>query len=388
MASLRVTFLTGSLEPDKDGVGDYTRWLAIEAARRDVSPRLLAVADRHIAEPSTAPDRSGFETLRLPASMAWPERRRAAREFIRAADPDWVSVQFVPYSFNRWGVPTAVVRAVPSLMHRARLHVMLHEIWIDGRASAWQRLISAAQRRCVVRLCRHAGAVIHTSNAAYQEALTEHGVAADVLPLYGNLSVSGSDGTLWLERLLSEAGCDALAGRRKEWWLAVMFGTLHPVWPPEPLLPDLLAAADRAGKRLALVSVGRIGAGEALWREMRSRYDDRMCMVRLGEQPAARVSDVLNAADFGIATSTLALIGKSGTAAAMIDHGLPLIVNREEGPWQPGRLDARASGLVIRVGDRFQERLGEVERQAPLWRLPQIADRWCGALRGAMPRVA
>ena len=37
-------------------------------------------------------------------------------------------------------------------------------------------------------------------------------------------------------------------------------------------------------------------------------------------------------ADFGLASSPWHLVGKSGSVAAMLDHGLPVIVTRDELP--------------------------------------------------------
>ena len=119
---MRIVFITGGLEPDRDGVGDYTRWLAVEAVRQGASCRLLALADRHIRVPALDRDRWGLESLRLPFSMAWAERLRAAQEFLAAAPADWVSLHFVPYSFQRWGVAAKLVRALPELVGRSRLH--------------------------------------------------------------------------------------------------------------------------------------------------------------------------------------------------------------------------------------------------------------------------
>jgi hypothetical protein len=107
-------------------------------------------------------------------------------------------------------------------------------------------------------------------------------------------------------------------------------------------------------------------------------------MLRLGEQPAVRISELLNTADFGIATSTLPLIGKSGTAAAMFDHGLPVIVNREDCRWtcaQP--VEDRQAALIIRMGDGLRSRLGAARRVPPVWRLPEVASRWRAALTEA-----
>ena len=388
---MRVTFITGSLEPGKDGVGDYTRWLAVESTSQNASCRLLALADRHIDDPIRGGDESGLDRLRLPFRMPWSERLRLAREFMAAAPADWVSLQFVPYSFQRWGVAAKLVRALPDLVGDTPLHVMLHEVWIDGGTSPQRRLVSAAQRRAVLGLAKYPGAVVHTSNGTYQQALAQHGVRAGRLPLFGSVPVADCDAAAWLRPLLEAEGCDALsggAGRRGAWWLFTLFGTLHPVWPPEPLIDRLQSAAAAAGKRVALVAAGRLGAGEPIWSEMRSRYGAGLPMVQLGEQPAARISELFNTVDFGIATTPFALIGKSATVAAMLDHGLPVVVNRDDCRWPaPATSDEREQALLIRMGADLPVRLRQTPRLPPSWRLPRIAARWLGELASAAETV-
>ena len=383
--------MTGGLELSKDGVGDYTRWLATETVRQGASCRLLALADRHVTSPVTSHDETGIETLRLPFTMPWPERLRAATRFLESSPPDCVSLQFVPYSFQRWGVASKLVHALPQLVGPARLHVMFHEIWIDGGTSWRRRLVSAGQRRAVLALCGHPRAVMHTSNGTYQHALAEHGVQVGTLRLFGSIPVGVGDATAWLAPLLAGAGCDALSGslgRRGDWWLFALFGTLHPVWPPQPLLDELQAAAAAAGKRVALVSVGRLGAGESVWTEMSATYGSRVPMLRLGEQPAPRISELFNTVDFGIATTPLALIGKSATVAAMFDHGLPVVVNRDDCRWPaPKTADAREAALVIPMGRGLSARLRDARRQPAAWSLPSVAAQWLGELAGVAETV-
>ncbi|CEF48535.1 unnamed protein product [uncultured bacterium] len=379
---MTITCVTGSLEPGKDGVGDYARCLAVEAARRGVVCRLIALADRHVTAPTVDDSEPQVEIMRLPSSMPWPARIRAAA--LRSANSDWVSLQFVPYSFHKRGLTGALVDALPALVGDAQLHVMFHELWIDGHASLSRRLISAGQRRSILALCRHPQAIVQTSNATYQQALREHGVNAGLLPLFGSIPIAGSDAAPWLSRLLDDAGCDALSGRRADWWLFALFGSLHPVWPSQPLLAELESAAAVAGKKIALIAAGRLGPGEQLWREMSAASAGRIPMVRLGEQSAERISTVLQAVDFGIATTPLALIGKSATAAAMFDHGLPVIVNREDGRWPaPPIADPREAALTIRLGDGFADRLRASRRLPARWRLPEIATQWLETLRAA-----
>ena len=383
--------MTGGLQLNRDGVGDYTRWLANESVRQGASCCLLALADRHVTSPVTGRDEIGIETLRLPFTMPWPERLRAATECVESSSVDWVSLQFVPYSFQRRGVVAKLVRALPQLVGRSRLHVMFHEIWIDGSTS-WRRwLVSAAQRRTVLALGAYPHALMHTSNGTYQHALAEHGVHVGTLPLFGSIPVGVDDASAWLPPLLASVGCDALSGspeRRGGWWLFALFGTLHPVWPPQPLLDQLQAAAAAAGKRVALVSAGHLGAGESVWTDMSARYGSRVPMSRVGEQPAERISELLNSVDFGIATTPLALVGKSATVAAMFDHGLPVVVNRDDCRWPaPKTADGREAALVIRMDQDLAVRLRTARRLPPAWRLPSVAAQWLGELAGVAEAV-
>jgi hypothetical protein len=198
----------------------------------------------------------------------------------------------------------------------------------------------------------------------YHRLLANHGISARVLPLFGNVPIGDGDALDWLGPRLASAGCHA-AHEREAWWLCAMFGTLHPCWPPEPLLGRLRRAAAACGKRVALISAGRLGPGERLWDALAAEYAGDVPMVKLGEQPESRVSAVLNTVDFGIATTPYALLGKSGTAAALLEHGLPVIVNREDGPVPGDHDEMPHAGRLIRLDGMFEVRVREARRGAP-----------------------
>jgi hypothetical protein len=379
---VRITFLVGSLEPGRDGVGDYARLIARECSRLGAPCQLVALADRHVPRRSADHD-SGVEVVRLPYQMAWPEKLDAVRGHVESFQSTWVSLQFVPYSFDRWGLPLHLIRGLPNAISTARLHLMFHEIWIRGGDSWRRRLTSAVQRRCVLALCRHPGAQVHTSTVAYRRMLEHYGVRSGLLPLFGNVPVSSKDAMPWLGPQLADLGVNVVAGRER-WWLFVLFGTLHPEWPPEPLISCLQQAAAERGRRVAIISVGRLGGGESQWAALQSRYGRHVPMMRLGEQPVERISELLNSVDFGIATSPYALLGKSGTVAAMLDHGLPVIVNREDSPFgSASPLDATAEDLVIRLDAQLAGRLSAATRREPQWRLPAVANQFLADLGGA-----
>jgi hypothetical protein len=126
-----------------------------------------------------------------------------------------------------------------------------------------------------------------------------------------------------------------------------------------------------------------MAGGESLWNALEARYGSDLHMLRLGEQPDVRVSQLLNTADFGIATSPYCLLAKSGTATAMLEHGLPVIVNREDGApldESAGEIDHRR---VIRLDARFETRLLEVSRIAARPLRAAVASQFLSDLRAA-----
>jgi hypothetical protein len=291
-------------------------------------------------------------------------------------------VQFVPFSYQRWGVAATFVRALPRLIEPARLHVMCHEIWISPEGSWRRHLISDAQRRYVLRLCGYPGALVHTSNPTYQRILHTHGVAARVLPLFGSIPLVETDAMYWLAPRLAAVDCDA-AVNRTNWWLFVLFGTLHPVWPPEPLIGRLRQAADNAGKRMAFISIGRLGPGMSLWRTLERRYGSQMPMLWVGEQPDVRVAELLKSVDFGIATSPRTLLGKSSTVAAMLEHGLPVIVNREDAAPGLVKQPLTDAHLLIPMDAQFDRHLIEARRMEPRSRRSMVAARLLADFKAA-----
>jgi hypothetical protein len=144
------------------------------------------------------------------------------------------------------------------------------------------------------------------------------------------------------------------------------------------LFAQLTLAAAQARKNMAFISLGRLGSGEALWADLARRYGGDFVFLRLGEQPAERISECFNSLDFGVATTPLAILGKSASATAMLEHGLPLIVNRDEipraGPVAPTERD---QSLILGMNASFVSRLANGPlRQPPASRLPVVVAQF------------
>jgi hypothetical protein len=264
---------------------------------------------------------------------------------------------------------------------------MFHELWIGaGTPSSLRHRATGFLQRLGIRrlLSTLRPRLTTTSNPVYAAMLRQLGTEAGVLPLFGNIPVCDAHALCAADEAL--AGIGVAEGSREGWWIGLFFSGLHELWPPEPLMALLLCAASRAGKRLALVSVGRMGAGgEALWNRLKVDYADRSEFLNLAEQPAETISSLLQAADFGFASAPWQLIGKSGAAAAMLDHGLPVIIARDD--FQPYIRSAGPPSVdpLFHFCDpelEAQLAAGLPKRPARA-RVDEIAARLCGDLRAA-----
>ncbi len=398
---MKIAFLSGGLEPGKDGVGDYTRLLAAECVRQSQTAGILALRDRWVDTPvcgngalgegaarNGSAEGAALAEWRLPLSLTRETRAQLAAEFVQRHDPEWVSLQFVPYAFHPKGITHGLARRLRPLTQGRRLHVMFHELWIGAErgAPAKERLVGKLQRAYVLELLRVLGPErIHTSNDAYTGRLGQCGIRADSLPLFGNIPIASGRADAWLFPRMQQAGIPIDSANRPAYWLCGLFGGLHTVWPPEPLLTLLQNAARQANRKLVLLAIGNLGPGEALWERLAARYDS-VPFVKLGLQPAENISRYLNTLDVGIATSPYSLIGKSSSVAAMREHGLPVIVNRDDVHYPNLAPPPGEEALLYKADAHLAARLASGLARGPIQsRLPDVARRFLQTLQNVGP---
>jgi hypothetical protein len=352
---VKILFLTGSLEAGKDGVGDYTRLLAAESVRQGHEALLLSLNDPWVADASKQAGE-----MRLGARMSWPDRIKAARAFLRENDPRIVSLQFVPYSFHPAGLNFALPQILRAIIGQKSVQIMFHEIWIGSHsgASVQAKLLGFYQRKIIQAMVKKlACRIIHTNNAVYVQLLARQGISATQLSLFGSIPVVPRDN-------LPCRGDDILR--------LGIFGSIHPEWSPD----EMLAWLGKLRKRIQLSHVGRIGPGESIWSQLAERHGIEIELRRLGERSPEEISQFFSSLAFGVATTPLSLIGKSASVAAMLDHGLPVIVNRNDVHFSGIQDTGPSSELLIPVDERFLERLTTVRRQPPKARLTEVASQF------------
>ncbi len=318
-----------------DGVGDYTRRLAAELTARGHLCYLLSLADSRIKQVSAGEfgDVNGLiPYLRLPAAESWPERVHQAKSFCRQVAPDWISWQIVPYGFDPRGLIFGLGRRLAEISGNCKSQVMFHEIWIGEaeRSSLKNRAVGKLQKLMIKDLLqRLQPRVVHTHTPLYRHLLGRLGYPATILPLFGNIPLTRHPRPEWLKEKWPGGWEEFKLQDRDSFWIFIMFGTIHPEWNAHDFIQKASVVAQRAGKKCLLVSIGRPGpAGEDLLKNLQKHADANWHIHNFGQQSEEDISQGLLTADFGVSASPPEYLFKSGTAVAMIEHGLPVIATR------------------------------------------------------------
>jgi hypothetical protein len=221
-------------------------------------------------------------------------------------------------------------------------HVMFHELWIEPDSGWMNRVISRLQKAHLVDLCKILRPVrIHTSNASYISRLGATGISAERLPIFSNIPLAPGDPSLRGQLIEKRDSTTSPVAHL----ILVFFGTIHPSWDFGLFMQRISSAAEVLGKRILIVSVGKNPpTGMKIWSEMEKSSSAYCGFLQLGERDVESVSQLLQSADFGVATTPSSLLGKSGSFAAMASHGLPVITPRFDG--LPGLGPSLDAGII------------------------------------------
>lgn len=316
---MKIIFLCGSLEPGKDGVGDYTRLLAADLILKGHKTAIVALNDRHISGIFNGGQNSegvDVPVLRLPSVWSETDRYKWVARFIEHFNPWWLSLQFVPFSFHSKGLTFGLSEALAKLGHERRWHIMFHELWVgmDKEASTKLMCWGLLQRYLIWQLIlKLKPQRIHTNTRVYQQQLKRLGFHAEHLPLFSNIT-SGNESNFSSPQNMSTS---------KNKISLVMFGEIHQGAPVEALAHEAALYVKGTGIEITLLIIGRCGSEKERW--ISAWKAQGLSINFLGEQPNEYVSEVLRNASFGISTTPVALVEKSGSVAAMRTHGLPVI---------------------------------------------------------------
>ena len=323
---MRIIFVCGSLEPGKDGVGDYTGRLASQLVKSGHEVRIVAINDKfskQIVNDSYTIENEQFKVLRLPVALADTEKFEFAKKYVLEFDPEWLSLQYVSFSFHPKGLPVGIGKKLRQLGEGRKWHIMFHELWVgmelgvSKKELIWGRL----QRIFIYSLIKTLKPkAVQTHTLLYLMQLEKLGVKTEYFPLFGNIPVTGRE----------------VEKNNKDKLFVVLFGGIHPGAPVKDIATEIAACSKLLNQKICIVFAGRNGAELKTWQSALETAGVEYQV--LGELPTNEVSNLLKKASYGLSTTPLALAEKSGSIAAMVEHGLQVLCVRNE--WRSGVKDS------------------------------------------------
>ncbi|MFZ9660308.1 MAG: glycosyltransferase, partial [Chitinophagaceae bacterium] len=138
---MKVAIISNNIPPVIDGVGDFTDLFSLELSKRNTE--VFIICKRGINPQLTNSNINVF-----PVVDQWNKNGfYEALHVLKTQQPNFILFQFVPYSFNRWGIPMGLIGIINSIHGMARIGFVFHETYI--RKSIWPlqtNLVSFLQR--------------------------------------------------------------------------------------------------------------------------------------------------------------------------------------------------------------------------------------------------
>jgi len=265
---------------------------------------------------------AGHPATYVPDGLAAVRRARSR--------PDWILLQYMPFSYGRWGVAPGLIRDAIALKRTtgARLGVLVHEAWIA--MTDWRSCLLGGYQRLQLRSLMRVADAIAATTQPVAEAL---GGGAVHVPVGSNITPTAIARDVARSRL----GID-------DELVVTLFGRGHPHRALEHAEEALGALVARQGADTLRVFNLGVDA-PALQVPSGLRVDTP------GELPAESVSLHLRASDLLLMTFTDGVSTRRTTLMAGLAHALPVIGLR--GTSTDGMLLRHPEALVLTpAGDR------------------------------------
>lgn len=299
---MKIALLSGGFPPDLDGIGDHTWWLSRELAAAGAETLVVTSAGPERSRPpgvavetllEIAPPR---QILGLPARLAALPGKR----------PDWLLLQYNPFSFGKYGFCPFLPRALAALQRSGvRLAPLFHETkvplwpWRFTVMSAWQAPIFR-------RLCRMADAsFVSTERWTGQVRRVAPQLECRHLPVGSNVALCDISRGEARRRL----GIDSTAP------LFGVFGQAHVT----RLFSWIGAAAQALVRQNSGAAIAYVGPhGDRLRAECGG-----LSFHDLGVQPADSLGACLRAMDLVLSPYSDGVSTRRSSLTAALQHGIP-----------------------------------------------------------------
>lgn len=325
-----MVFICSSLEPGRDGVGDYVRRLACELIANNHRVIAIALHDSFLTDiKNEEQEFNGIKlpVLRIPAQQNTAYRYGYLQTRLRFFKPNIISLQYVGFGFNNYGLPVSMLLNLRKAIGEVKLHIMLHELWCGMAANAGfkEKVLGLSQKMflktLIANLKPHA---IFTSIEPYRAYLQQIGVTASVVPIFGNIPTTDTGSEKDWQKLVETVDILPIIQCPNNWLIIGFFGTTYNCEGLTNMINMASEVAKLAGLKLGILAIGNSRGVDVA--QLASTLKNTNYW-QTGPLSAGMINRVLQLADIGVVTSPVDGINKSGAAVAWMERGIPVIIS-------------------------------------------------------------
>jgi hypothetical protein len=335
---MKILFIYKTLVLDRDGASDQIRRLAGELLKQGHQVAAVGLNDTFSTEPfDGVQDADGFSlpVLRVPASWSAGQRFGTAAKWIQKFNPDWVSLHFVNFAFNRYGLPLDVLLKFRRTIGPAKLHIQLWELWCGMSATArWKERVLGATQKVFLKLmlAKLKPEKITTSTKEYQSSLKEIGTDATLIKVFGNIGLEDDGNDAEWENIVASANLSSLIESPQDWLILGFFGTVYHYYDVKTVLNDAAEAAKKMGRKLGILVVGHVRKSipDAAEISEITKAIPNAAYWQTGPLSPALINRSMRLVDLGVITTTSSALDKSSTAVAWLERNIPILISPED----------------------------------------------------------
>ncbi|MEZ2333999.1 hypothetical protein AB6735_00105 [Mucilaginibacter sp. RCC_168] len=330
---MKIIFISSSLEPGRDGAGDQIRTLAAEMIKKGHECAILALYDKLTEKEFNDYQETldiRVKTLRLPSIWATDKRFDRAKIWIDEFNPDWISLHYVCFGFNKYGLPMEMITSFRKIIGDAKLNIMFWELWCGMNNSAKnykEKILGFLQKiHLKVMVMALKPDSIFASTDYYIRHLKKIGIASSLVPVIGNIPTGYFGSEKEWNEVTNNLGLIHLKNK-DEWLIVGFFGSFYPCKGLKELIEDTTKAAKQLNKTLCIITIGksRQNSTEEMIKEMPDiKY------IKTGVLEPEMVNRVMQLVDMGIVTSSANGITKSSSAISWMERGIPILISKKD----------------------------------------------------------
>jgi hypothetical protein len=332
---MNIIFICGSVEPGKDGVGDYTRRLAGAFLQKGYVASIVALNDKLVNESikeNQYIDDQIVPVLRLSHKVSYKKRLDKARDYIDAVNPEWLSLQYVPFSFHKKGLAFSLGNDLREISGNRKWHIMCHELWcgMNIKAHFKERVLGYLQKLALKKITKDLKASsIFTSLLSYKHYLSELNITPLIVPIYSNIGTDLAGFEAEYNEMLNDWGFSKLKDNDAYITLGI-FGSIYQTEGIEDLILQFYNYAEINDKKIMVLIIGD-GRGLDISGILGSK---NIIYKTSGRLPEALLDKVLKLVDAGIMSTTADGLDKSGSAIAFLERKIPVVVAATDNSYQ------------------------------------------------------